>query len=285
MRISFQSRSNVQCWCPLTHFHFISFNFNSGHIYSREAIVSYLLTKSQQLKEQKTQYEALLAADAQTLHHKQKSNQTLAIQTFIEKDQGPAQQSQQNHSTVFHQSLKRKIDIETKAEGNKRLKEISYWLSEAQPEYNGKEQTIRENPPSKRPSSPMSGNPLRLKDLIPITLHREGTGLNSKGDPDGKCICAVSNKAITTQPVLVLQKTGVVILKQVYDAVVKTKDGKKLVCPITGTKFKEKDVLELQKGKSGFAASGEVIASKYTPTLTWKPWREESCHGMSRRWS
>ena len=48
----------------------------------------------------------------------------------------------------------------------------------------------------------------------------------------------------------------------------KTKDGKKLVCPITGTKFKEKDVLELQNGKSGFAASGEVIASKYTPTLT-----------------
>jgi len=29
-----------------------------------------------------------------------------------------------------------------------------------------------------------------------------------------------------------------------------------------------KDVLELVKGKSGFAASGETVAKKYNPTLT-----------------
>ena len=237
----------------------------SGHIYSKEAIVSYLLTKGQELKEQRKRYDALLAADTQSLEQKQKSEQSLAIQAFIDKDQGSTQQSRENHSTDFQQSLKRKIDTETKEDGNKRLKEISYWLSEAQPEYDDKEQKIRENPPPERPPSPMSGNPLRLKDLTPITLNREG---GKDGDDGGKCICAVSNKAITTQPVVVIKKTGVVILKQVYNSVVKTKDGKKMVCPVTGKKFKEKDLLELKKGKSGFAASGEVVARKYTPTMT-----------------
>jgi hypothetical protein len=37
---------------------------------------------------------------------------------------------------------------------------------------------------------------------------------------------------------------------------------------VTSKKFKESDVLELIKAKSGFAASGEVILKKYNPTLT-----------------
>ena len=41
-----------------------------------------------------------------------------------------------------------------------------------------------------------------------------------------------------------------------------------MTCPVTGKKFKERDVLELVKGKSGFAASGKVVAKKYNPTLT-----------------
>ena len=175
------------------------------------------------------------------------------------------------------------------------MKEISYWLSEAQPEYdqNAKEEQIRKNAPlpNARPPSPMTGQPLRLKDLVPITLNREQKDHSKqKQKPDGdgetvnvnsKCICAVSNKAITTQRVVVILKTGVVMLKDVYDSVVKGKKTNnketqgstqskpaKLICPVTGKKFKEKDVLELQKGKSGFAASGSVVASKYTPTMT-----------------
>lgn len=237
----------------------------SGHIYSRETIVSYLLTKSQELKEQKAKYQAQLASDAQKASQQTESAKTLAIQSFISKDQGAAQSSTKNHSTDYQKSLKRKIDTESKEEGNKRLKEISYWLSEAQPEYHDEAmgEKIRSNMPPERPSSPMSGNPLRLKELVPITLNR-GNGDGA----EGKCLCAVSNKEITTQPVIAIKKTGVVILKDVYDQVVKTKNGKGMVCPVKGKKFKEKDVIVLSKGKSGFAASGDVVASKYTPTMT-----------------
>lgn len=41
-----------------------------------------------------------------------------------------------------------------------------------------------------------------------------------------------------------------------------------LLDPITGQQFKKKDVIYLQKAASGFAASGNVEAKKYFPTLT-----------------
>lgn len=245
----------------------------SGHIYSREAIVSYLLTKRQEINDQKKQYEAQISTDARTAISEQQTTQTRAIQTFIQKDQGclNADTTLTDHTASLHKNLKRDIDLiddETQKKGNKRLKEISYWLSEAQPEYTEKDrvENIRKNVPKDRPDSPMSGNPLRLKDLVSIQLVREGDGDTTSGG--GKCMCAVSDKAITTQPVILIKKTGVVILKDVYESVVRGKKGKSMLCPTTGKKFKEKDVLELQKGKSGFAASGDVIASKYTPTMT-----------------
>lgn len=222
------------------------------------------MTKNKQLKQQRQEYEKLLAADAQKCQSEKEVASSLAVQEFLQKDQGPAQRSTQDHAIDFSSSLKRKIDTESKEEGKKRLKEICYWLSEAQPEYNDKEHQIRHGGATipERPPSPMSGQPLRLKDLIPITLMREDTGV------DSKCTCAVSKKTITTQKVVAIKKTGVVMLKDVYETVVKTPNGKGMICPITGKPFKEKDLLELVKGKSGFAASGKVEASKYIPTMT-----------------
>ena len=54
------------------------------------------------------------------------------------------------------------------------------------------------------------------------------------------------------------------MLKSVFNDLAKPT----MTCPITGKKFKDKDVLDLIKGKSGFAASGDVVARKYNPTLT-----------------
>lgn len=238
----------------------------SGHIYSREAIVAYLLTKNKELKDARAKYEAQLAADEQKQKSEELARKEDEIHKFMEKDQGPAQRSTEEHGRAHQNNLKRKIDTETVQDGKKKLKQISYWLSEAQPQYTNesKEESVRNNPPPKRPPSPMSGDPLRLKDLIPIKLQREAKG--NGGSEVGKCICAVSAKAITTQPVVAIKKSGIVILKEVYDKVVKTSKG--MTCPITGTKIKEKDVIELKKGASGYAASGEVVASKYTPTMT-----------------
>ena len=55
------------------------------------------------------------------------------------------------------------------------------------------------------------------------------------------------------------------MLKSIYEELAKPT----MECPVTSKKFKEGDVLELVSGRSGFAASGKVVAKKYNPTLTW----------------
>ena len=66
-----------------------------------------------------------------------------------------------------------------------------------------------------------------------------------------------------TQPVIALH--GHVMLRDMYERYALPT----LTCPITGRKFNvKKDVIELVAGRSGYAASGTVVAKKYNPTLT-----------------
>jgi nitric oxide synthase-interacting protein len=263
----------------------------SGHIYSREAIVTYLLNKTQEMKQIKNQYHTLLQKEQQEQIQKDESQQQKQATDFLAKDQGVSNTniSKMEHSNNLHTSLKRKINVEDKDVAKGKLLKMSYWLSEAQPQYTiqaKKEDIIdqqQEMATATRPSSPFSGQPLRLKDLVPITLMRD-TKTEKEDDVasssstttislliGSKCLCAVSNKIISTQSAIVIKKTGVVMLEDVYNKVIKSSkndDGKTMNCPITGKKFKEKDVLKLHKCSSGFAASGNVVASKYKPTLT-----------------
>ena len=50
--------------------------------------------------------------------------------------------------------------------------------------------------PKKRPSSPFTGKSLKLKDLIPVKFSL---------DDARKPLCAVSQKQITTQPVVLIR--------------------------------------------------------------------------------
>jgi len=242
----------------------------SGHIYSREAILSYLLTKNQELKKARVQYERQLSIDQNRINTERQEEEEKQIEKFtLENHNCSTQISKEVHAKAHKTSLGRKIDTESTDTLNKSLKRTSYWLSESQPQYTkeAKEEEIRNNPPPKRPPSPMSGRPLKLKDLIAIQLHRDSGdgGDTNRNDGVGRCICPVSNKTISTQPVVLIKKTGIVLLKDIFDQLRKSSGN---TCPITGKKFKDKDVITLIKGTSGFSASGNVVAKKYRPTLT-----------------
>jgi nitric oxide synthase-interacting protein len=152
------------------------------------------------------------------------------------------------------------------------LSHVSYWLATSQPGAAGftisdefdyeKEIASLPSPPPDRPSSPMSGEPLKLKQLTPIIFcYEKNEGSSSN---EGRVLCSVSQKRITTQETIAIKASGQVMLKRVFDELAKPS----MTCPVTGKRFKDKDVITLVKGKSGFAASGNVEAKKYNPTLT-----------------
>jgi nitric oxide synthase-interacting protein len=233
----------------------------SGHIYSREAIVSYLLSQTQKLKAMQESYQNNLKSQQSKELQKDIQSQQDTNASFLQSQSGGAYAPQLStlvHSTHRISSVSRAIAIpessKDQKDGKDSLKRSSYWLSEAQPQY---DEGGPAKPPPQRPASPMSGRPLKRKDLIPITLGKSAEDAT-------KVVCAASGKSISTQRVVLISSTGVVLLRDVFEQL--TKEDKR--CPVTGKKFKPKHVIELKKGSSGFAASGETVAKKYRPTLT-----------------
>lgn len=265
----------------------------SGHIYSREAIVQYLLTKNGELRKQRAEYERRRLDVEDRRAEWEEEGRRRRQDSFVRKDQGAMSSSSTTALVVRNDDADasgrgaaasaagRSGATAGKETGQNSLKHVSYWLATSQPQhsegranYDGefdyrKEIEALPPPPPERPASPMSGEPLKLKQLIPLHLVHEGaedaTKDGRKRDgATGRILCAVSHKTLTTQPTVAIKRTGQVMLKSVYEELAKPT----MTCPVTGKKFKEKDVLELIKGRSGFAASGEVVAKKYNPTLT-----------------
>ena len=224
----------------------------SGHIYSRESIVSYLLTKNQEIKKKREDYEMSLVQKEEAKKLEEAKQFSKKVESFVKRAEGTIREASSMHESSLKQKVGKRIDLESNDVKKASLKRSSYWLSQNAPEH------IEEklDAPPDRPPSPMSGQPLRLKDLI---------SLDCKVDDSGKqFVCSVSGKVLSTQEVVCIKKTKQIMLKEIYNELAKPS----MICPVTGKKFKEKDVLLLKKAASGFAASGEVEAKKYRHTLT-----------------
>jgi len=219
----------------------------SGYIYERSAMLEYLLTKTQELKQKQKEYGDYL--------QKQEANELNAQETKRKADVQDFENSQKVTSA-------KKRKTETNA-----LKRSSYWLADMQPvndETSSSNQAQR-MPPPKRPPSPNTSRPLRRKDLVPLDLKRKPT---KSGDPP--VLCAISEKEISTQQALALVTKGgdeaQVVLESVYKDLKLDKE-RKPICPVTGRKIKQ--VLKLQKGGSAFASvDGSLEAKQYRPTMT-----------------
>ena len=240
----------------------------SGYIYERSAVLEYMLTKTQELKQQQQEYDQYLSRQQVTHEEGQEKKRKSQVEQF-------------ENTQKVTSAKKQKVEANV-------LKRTSFWLADMQPTnddndnndtgaYPNKVVSSRQRtPPPKRPPSPNTQRPLRRKDLIELELKRndntkKGGGGNSNNNDH--VLCAISEKEITTQQALALitkskdkqqQHPAHVVLEKVYNDLNIEKEG---ICPVTGRKIKQ--VLKLQKGGSAFASTdGSVEAKKYRPTMT-----------------
>lgn len=225
----------------------------SGYVYERSAILEYLLTKTQQLKQESKDHELLLK--------RKREEQVLEEEQKRKDEEARFEQRQKVTSSSSNSSTKRQ-----KLEEENPLKRTSYWLAEVQPQLptaTGAASSLLNNGDSpsavaaKRPPSPNSQLPLNRKDLVELDLKRNS---------EDQVLCAISDKVVSTQQALALvtkkSKPAQVVLEQVYNDL-----GKERTCPVTGKKIKK--IIRLQKGGSSFAgAGGSVEAKTYRPTMT-----------------
>lgn len=232
----------------------------SGHIYSKEAILEYLLSKMKEIKQQQQQYEQQLL-DEKLQEQKQVEEEKLGkLKEFAEQQDGGVyalakRKSSELDTNEYLESRKKVIaDDKTREEEIEDLKRVSPWLAQYTPSAEPSKIKI----PPKRPSSPFSGQPLRTKDLIPLDLLKEDVS-NGNDSSLVRYLCPISKKTITSQKVVLIRSTGAYMLEECYNNIAL----KSLVCPLTSKKFDKDDVIQLVKPATSFASSGVVEAKKY----------------------
>lgn len=138
----------------------------------------------------------------------------------------------------------------------------SFWVPSLTPQA---KPTLLKKPDTKT-YCPMSGKPLRIKDLIPVKLTPIDDGddrpMVAKSE---RYKCAVTHDALgNSVPCAVLKNTGHVVTMDCIEKLIK----KDMLCPFTGTKLKESDIIPLQRGGTGYAGSGvQLEAKKAGPVL------------------
>jgi len=68
----------------------------------------------------------------------------------------------------------------------------------------------------------------------------------------------LSDALSNSVPCVVLKSTGDVITSECYEKLIK----KDMIHPLTGEKMKEKDVITLQRGGTGFASVNDILEAK-----------------------
>jgi len=271
-------------------------------MYCRECIYDYMLTKTQELKRQRVLYDRQQQEDAEKMAKEILAKGDAEVQSFLQANAPsrsragkvggsssspaplpstsstalvvvaatqpqptatPGSKSNSgsggSSSEAVVQHLKRKVDHTSREEQRETLKRTSFWV----PEFAPKAGPDRVAEPPKRPSSPMTGTRLKLKELTPIQLTLDSAKENGVPGARGRILCAVSKREISNQPVVYLKKSGQMML----ESVAKQLAYPDMLCPITGEQFKMKDILKLQSSGSSFAASGKVETKKYRPTM------------------
>jgi nitric oxide synthase-interacting protein len=254
----------------------------SGRIYSREAILEYILQQKKVLRER--QYEMVRQERVST-------DRSMLEKRRIEENDKVRFREQQLTSTIksaAHMSAelvanereasgaykddakrRRLIDDSTDEERHRALQKVSPWLPSSTPAAEtalvvqgrsaANDSGTRKE---ERPLSPFSKTALRVKDLIPLNLQRdsdEGRGQ----DTVVRYQCHVTRKPISSQRVVVLLPSGVVMLEEAAQTLAYS-EGR---CPLTGKKFKRDEVLELRPAATGFSGSGNVESKKYRVTM------------------
>ncbi|XP_049416279.1 nitric oxide synthase-interacting protein isoform X2 [Epinephelus fuscoguttatus] len=133
----------------------------------------------------------------------------------------------------------------------------SFWIPSLTPEF---KPTLLKKP-SKTVLCPMSGRPIKMNELItvrftPLDSSLDRVALLTRQD---RYVCAVTRDVLgNSVPCAVLRPSGAVVTQECVEKLIK----KDMIDPVTGDKLTDKDIIPLQRGGTGFAASGVDLSAK-----------------------
>lgn len=230
----------------------------SGYLFSREAILENILS---QKKSNKRKMAAWMAQEEQSKREKEDSAAVDAEVSRLAFDKRNNEGA--SDDTIKH--IKETVGIQAKAlvhekktvsnvvnirENQERINSLkAFWVPSQAPESLNKLKK-----PEMRTICPASGKPIKMKDLVTVKFKKAPHGgQHEYVDP------VTGDSFTNASRLLVIKPTGDVILEDTWKKIIRGEG------EINGVKVADEDVLELQRGGTGFAEHNKkgVQAAKY----------------------
>ena len=209
-----------------------------GYLFEREAILTNLLKQKRKIVKQEKAYAKQLK------ENKEKFIDTSKAEKFL---------SEQGSSSAIKVNQEQLTDDKSKQLNN-------FWVNSLQG--HATKESVKK--PDPKTYCPITNNQLKMKDLVsvkftPMPQDEEGTSVICQ---ETRYMCAVTHDALSNASVCVaFRPTGNVITLDCYKRIVKDC----MLEPLTGDKLREKDIITLKRGSTGYAGAkntGEELIAK-----------------------
>lgn len=229
-----------------------------GYIYEKEAILEYILHQKKEIARQMKAYEKQKNEKKTEMEELNKAAKESKMKVFLDKEMSIISKPLNPFTRRAESSAAAEAGTSSQQNGEEKNKQLpSFWIPSLTPEA----KTTLVKKPDKTVYCPMSGRPLKMKDLVSVKFTLvddkvDRVGLINRQD---RYVCAVTRDMLgNSVPCAVLRPSGAVVTLECVEKLIK----KDMTDPISGDKMTEKDIIVVQRGGTGFSGSGVQLEAK-----------------------
>ncbi|KAH8235898.1 hypothetical protein KR032_010341 [Drosophila birchii] len=240
-----------------------------GYLFDKEAILQYIVTKKNEYSRRLKEYERLRRAEEDQLNQEANTQQQARMDRFVNAEKPamtPAHTAAKNSekpstsasaaAAVASGSSSSSTSISNMTNGHEK-KLPSFWLPSECPNAG----LAKAKKPDPAIYCPVSQQPLRVKDLIDVkfTLLKDGDAKRSLIAKEARYMCPITHDVLSNAvPCAVLRPTGDVVTMECVERLIR----KDMIHPLTDRKLKDKDIIPLQRGGTGYATTNDNLQAK-----------------------
>ncbi|XP_063823782.1 nitric oxide synthase-interacting protein homolog [Ostrinia nubilalis] len=220
-----------------------------GYLFDKEAILEYIVTKKNEYTRKLKQYEKQLKKEEAEKAELAAAEKEANLIKFMNREK--------NISTVKSESGPSTSTSVSNLANGKDKQLPSFWVPSQLPDA----KISKVEKPDSTVYCPISGRPLKMKDLIEVnwTLVKDPDDKKSLIAKENRYMCPVTHDILSNAvPCAVIRTTGHVVTMECVERIIK----KDWTHPLTGDKLKEKDIIPLQRGGTGYALTNQNLEGK-----------------------
>ncbi|KAL4707455.1 hypothetical protein ACJJTC_000099 [Scirpophaga incertulas] len=219
-----------------------------GYLFDKEAILEYIVKKKNEYSRKLKQYEKQLKKEDAEKAELAAAEKEANLIKFMNREK--------NISKTAKDTAGPSTSVSNLANGKD--KELpSFWVPSQLPDA----KVSKLVKPDSTVYCPISGKPLKMKDLIQVnwTLVNDPDDKKSLIAKENRYMCPITHDILSNAvPCAVIRTTGHVITMECFEKIIK----KDWIHPLTGEKLKEKDIITLQRGGTGYALTNQNLEGK-----------------------